>query len=112
MRVRPWLAMYGLAQCLLIAPSVAGEFEDGFAASKGGDCPVALKFWRPLAKQGHVAAEYNLAIMYVRCQGVPQNDAEAVKWYRRAAGRSYAPAQLALGISYDEGRGVPQSLSK
>ena len=112
MRVRSWLAIYALAQCLLIAPSVAGEFEDGLSAWKGGDYAAALRLWRPLADQDHAAAEYNLALMYANGQGVPQDDAEAIKWYRRAAGHGYAPAQLAIGVSYDEGRGLPQSHSK
>lgn len=111
MRIGSWLAIHGLAQCLLITSSLAGEFEDGLAAWKAGDYPVALKLLMPLAKQDHMVAEYHLAVMYARGLGVPRDDAEAVNWYRRAAGRGYAPAQLALGISHDQGRGVPQSLS-
>ena len=33
---------------------------------------------------GDAIAQYDLALMYARGRGVPQDDAEAVKWLRRA----------------------------
>jgi hypothetical protein len=48
--------------------------------------------------------------MYLKGQGVPQDDAEAVKWFRRAAELGNAPAQYSLGSMYEKGRGVPQDL--
>ena len=42
------------------------------------------------------------------CEGVPQDDAEAVKWYRLAAEQGNASAQYNLGVGYANGEGVPQ----
>ena len=58
--------------------------------------------------QGDAIAQYDLALMYVRGRGVPQDDAEAVKWPRRAAAQGDADVQHILGFVYHEGQGVPQ----
>jgi TPR repeat protein len=78
MRVKSWLPVCGLALCLLIEPSIAGQFEDGLAAQKAGDYPTALRIWKQLAEESNVAAQFNLAALYAKGQGVPQNDAEAL----------------------------------
>jgi len=64
------------------------------------------------AEQGHAQAQYNLALMYYRGQGVPQDDAEAVKWFRVAAEQGEATAQFNLGFMYLKGQGVPQDYAK
>ncbi len=55
----------------------AGPFEDGQAAYSRGDYATAMRMWRPLAEQGHVAAQHNLGFLYGTGRGVPQDDAEA-----------------------------------
>ncbi len=92
---------------VLAAPAWAGLLE-GMVAFKRGDYATALRELRPLAVQGHAGAQYNLGVMYVNGQGVPQDDAEAVKWYRKAAAQDHATAQFNLGFMYDDGQGVPQ----
>ena len=72
-----------------------------------GDYARALRLWRPLAEQGHAAAQANLGSMYRNGEGVPQDDAEAVNWYRKAAEQGFAQAQNNLGFMYDNGTGVP-----
>ena len=64
---------------------------------------------KALAEQGDVDAQYNLALMYRKGEGVPENDAEAVKWYRKAADQGYAKAQYNLGFMYANGDGVPEN---
>ncbi len=86
----------------------AEPFEDGVAAYRRGDYAAALKFWRPLAEQGHAEAQYNLGIVYYKGRGVPQDDAEAVTWYRKAAEQGYASAQFTLGLMYGSGKVVPK----
>lgn len=112
MQVRAWLTIVGLACFLFMAPASAGDFEEGLAAWKAGNYTAALKIWTPLAEQDHAAAEYYLALMHAKGQGVTRDDSKAIQWYRRAASHRYTPAQLAIAVSYDEGRGVPQSPSK
>ncbi len=84
------------------------DFERGFAAHEKGDYATALREWTPLAEQGDVDAQYNLALMYAKGQGVPQDYTVALKWYRLSAEQGNAKAQNNLGVMYGEGRGVPQ----
>jgi TPR repeat protein len=92
---------------LLASPAGAG-FDEGVAAYNRKDYAAALREFLPLARQGHVAAQYNMGVMHESGQGVPQDHAEAVKWYRLAAERGHARAQFNLGGMYMHGWGVPQ----
>ena len=91
------------------APVAAGPLEDGTAAYDGGDYATALRLLRPLANQGNADAQIKLGLMYLRGDGVPQNDGEALKWYRLAADQGNAYAQANLGLMYHVGQGVPQN---
>ena len=73
------------------------------------DLKKALKWLKLGAEQGDAAAQYNLAGMYGRGDGVPQDFKEAVKWYRPAAEQGLPEAQLNLGGMYYEGDGVSQN---
>ena len=56
---------------------------------------------RRLAEQGHVGAQYVLAVRYDNGEeGVPQNYPEAIKWYRKAAEQGDSEAQHDLGMLY------------
>jgi TPR repeat protein len=46
--------------------------------------------------------------MFLRGEGVPQNDKEGVRWARLAAEQGDAESQSALGSAYALGEGVPQ----
>jgi len=96
----------------LVAPVLAGPFEEGDAAYNRGDYATALRLWLPLAEEGQVNSQYNVGLIYAKGEGVPQDYAEAVKWYRKAAGQGDADAQFNLGIIYDQGKGVPQDYEK
>ncbi len=61
-----------------------------------------------LAEQGNANAQYDLAGIYKRGEGVPQDYAEAVRWYRLAAEQGHANAQFSMGVRYITGEGVPQ----
>ncbi len=91
----------------LAAPAWAG-FDEGVAAYERGDYETALREFRVLAEQGDASAQYNLALMYAKGLGVPQDYAEAARWYRRAAEQGYFVAQNSLGVMYDNGYGVHQ----
>ena len=49
--------------------------------------------------------QFNLALMYEKGIGVPQDEKEAVVWYRRSAEQGFANAQFNLGVLYENGRG-------
>ena len=90
-----------------VAAPALSQFDQGVAAYSRGDFTTALRLWRPLADQGNAAAQYNLALMYAKGQGVPQDYAAAVSWYRKAADQGNAAAQGNLGFMYSNGQGVP-----
>ena len=108
--------MKALIASLLVALSVnmamAGDFEDGLAASQGQDFATALKIWKPLAAQGNARAQHNLGFMYERGEGVPQDYAEAARWYKLAVAQGVARSQVNLGLLYFEGQGVRQDYSE
>ena len=61
------------------------DFTEGLAAYDGGDYAAAFAEWRPLAHNGHAAAQIALADLYMQGYGVPRNPAMAVHWYHQAA---------------------------
>ena len=110
----------------LSAPAWAG-YREGMAAYNRGDFATALREWRPLATQGHAAAQVSLGTMYAFGRGVPKDHAEAVRWYRmaaeqgnaeavrwlrRAAEQGNAAAQANLGRMYANGQGVPKDYAE
>ena len=92
----------------LSGTAYAQDFQKGLAAYKAGDYATALQEWRPFAELGDVSAQYNLAQMYRKGQGVIQDYKEAVKCWRKAADQGHAKAQTNLGYQYDNGQGVLQ----
>ena len=112
MKPKSFFTVFGLALLLLSEPSMAGSYEDGYAAYGRGDYATAFKNWKSLADQGSQSAQYGLGELYSLGQGVSRDDREAAKWYERAAASGYVLAQSQLGAMYDKGRGLPQSLSK
>lgn len=83
-------------------------FEGGEAAYVRDDYSNALREFLPLAKTGHLGAQFYLGHMYAHGQGVLQDYGEALKWYRMAAEEGLPDAQVNLGYMYDAGKGVPQ----
>src|SRR6266481_492064 len=90
------------------APVAAGTFEDAVDALARGDYAKTLRLIRPLANDGDAAAQYNLGLLYMAGQGVPQDYSDAMIWFQRAAEQGHSVAKLYLGVMYAEGRGVPQ----
>ena len=79
-------------------PANAGPYEDGEAAYEREDYATALKFWRPLAELGHAKAMFNLALMHVKGDGVPQDYVSAQMWFNIAAALGNEKAQKAQNM--------------
>ena len=94
------------------APSFGQSFSAGTEAYNRGDHAAAAREFRPLAEQGDATAKSNLALMYLRGEGVPRNYSKAVKWYRMAAEQGLAKPQYNLGVMYQNSRGVRQDYVK
>ena len=84
------------------------NYQKGLDAYDNGNFATALREWRPLAEQGIADAQFYLGQMYLKGEGVPQNDKTAIKWYTLAAKQGDAFAQYNLGQMYRKGEGVPQ----
>jgi len=64
------------------------------------------KLLESASQLGHPHAQYNLAVMYQKGDGVEQNLDKAFYWYEKAANSNLAIAQYNLGMMYFEGRVV------
>lgn len=106
------MIMCGLALCLVLQPAMAGPLEDGQAAFERKDYATAMKFWRPLADGGDVLAQLGLGAMYLKGEGVDQDNTEAAKWLLLSADQGNEFAQVSLGKLYEGGRGVPQDFAQ
>jgi TPR repeat protein len=82
------------------------------SAYERGDYETAYKEFKTFAEQGSPHAQSCLGVMYVKGQGVPQDDAEALKWFHRAANQGVATAQYNLGLMYANGQGVAQGYAE
>ncbi|MBE0700143.1 MAG: sel1 repeat family protein, partial [Acholeplasmataceae bacterium] len=64
------------------------------------------------ALQNHPHAQYNLAVMYQKGDGVPRDHQKAFYWYEKAAELKLAIAQYNLGMLYFQGSVVEKNEEK
>ena len=67
---------------------------------------------RKAAEQGNAGAQNKLGFMYMRGEGLPEDDAQAVSWFRKAAEQGDVEAQHNLGGMYAMGIGVPEDYAQ
>lgn len=100
-----------LALCVNMASGAAmADFAKAGAAITQGDYDTAFKEFKPLAEQGNVRAQYNIALMYDSGLGADLDYDEAAKWYRMAAEQGLPDAQHNLAVIYAGGKNIPQDL--
>ena len=68
-----------------VGMSASADFQKGLTAAQNGDFATALREWKPLAEQGNAGAQYNLGLMYVKGEGVIQDNVYAHLWGNIAA---------------------------
>lgn len=83
-------ALYHLAMILIRQPD--------------NDLEVVAKLLEQAAAQDHPNAQYNLAVMYQKGDGVEKSAQKAFFWYEKAANQGLAIAQYNLGMIYFEGK--------
>ena len=66
---------------------------------------TSFQLYQPKANQGDADAQFNLALLYNRGVGTPQDTKQAVYWYTKAAEQGHANAQYKLGRLYMYGYG-------
>jgi TPR repeat protein len=103
------------ALCIwLLAPQhlSAQDFDEAVAAAKRGDHAAAYQIWSVLAEGGDPAAQFNIAMMYVRGEGVERDLQQAANWFRKSAEQGRVDAQARLGALYAHGQGVQQDFGE
>jgi localization factor PodJL len=89
----------------------AATFELGQRNLVGADRTLGVTLIRRAANQGFPPAQYRLAKMHERGEGVPRDIAEARRWTERAAAAGNRAAMHDLGVYYANGEGVQASMS-
>lgn len=108
----------GCILTLLIAltqPVAAGdhpELSEADEAYSAERYEQAAALYRRDAELGKVAAQINLAFLYLDGLGLKQDFREAASWFRRAAEQGNAEAQQNLGLLLQEGRGIGQDYTE
>jgi localization factor PodJL len=109
---RPVLASAGKAVRLAPRDSAAGNPATltllGLRALDGSggtavNLPDAVRLLTEAAQKGQAVAQYRLATLYERGQGVAPNPALAARWYQMAAARGNRKAMHNLAVSYANG---------
>lgn len=72
----------------------------------------AAKWIMLVAEKGDATAQYQIAEMYEKGEGVPKSAKKAARWYRKVALKGYVDAQYKLGEMYENGQGVSKNLKE
>lgn len=97
---------------LIATPLVADQFTAAMDAAQQGRFGAAAAGFHSLAAEGDAHAAYNLGLLFVSGQGVPQNMASAAYWAWRARLAGLADAQdLLVQIMPQLDHGQRQSLA-
>ncbi|MBI0416823.1 MAG: sel1 repeat family protein, partial [Nitrosospira sp.] len=92
----------------MIGEVLADPLFDAQQAYLAGDYAKAKEIILPLAEEGNVLAQYNLAVIHISTPDSIKNYQEAMKWFHLASLQGDADAQVWLGVMYDQGQGVIQ----
>ncbi len=99
------------AVCLGMMLPVQADYEAGVTAYYRQDYETAFREFKTVAAAGDENAQYNVGLMYLKGQGVPENPEEASRWFHHAAMQGQVDAQSFLGALYADGQGVHQDYS-
>lgn len=108
---------YSLLLCALLLPviAVAGSPPPrlpGWSSYQSGDYAAAFAMFKAGAERGDRVAQYDLAMLYWRGEGVPRNRELALKWLQKAVDAQLSSAQFVLGQVYESGDGLPRDLQQ
>lgn len=88
------------------------NFSQAQTAFENQDYAYSARLLIPLAKNGHVQAQYLVATQYDLGLGVKRNEFLSFYWYKKAAKAGVGIAQHNLAVAYAQGNGVDADLSK
>jgi TPR repeat protein len=56
------------------------------------DYDKAVPLFRMAVEQGNAGGQFNLGLLYLNGQGLPQDDGQAAQWFRKAAAQGFTAA--------------------
>ena len=65
-----------------------------------------FKFAKKAAKRGNARAQFDLAMMYHKGEGVSKNEQLAFNYFHKAARNNSVEAKFQMGLNFAQGRGV------
>ena len=87
--------------CLVLTGPACSRFDESVTAYEHGDYATASQEWQRLARLGYPPAMYNLGVMYLEGNGVPQDNIQAYRWLNLASSRGYRNALKARQLAAD-----------
>ena len=103
------MLLLGVVLSTLSLHAQADDFSDGVALYEAQNFPAAAAAFRKAADQGKPDAQFNLGLMYLNGEGVPQNYVEAKALFEKAAQQNNVRAQVNLARMYAKAKGVAPS---
>lgn len=94
--MRPKHLALTLCLALLTLPVSAADYALGLVAFERGDVATARREFSALAEEGHPAAQYSLAMLYLKSD--PPEYARAIPWLEKSARRGLPESQYMLGM--------------
>lgn len=82
------------------------DFENGLLYYSRQNYESAFQSWESAAHLGHSSAQYNLAFLYAKGLGTPENKVKAFEWFLKSALQGLASAQYITGLNYLNGYGT------
>jgi uncharacterized protein len=107
-----WLGAARFAAAVVAPGAVRADFDGGFAAFLDDEYAAAYTEWLPAAEGGHVEAQFGLAMLHFKGQGVDLNLTQAAHWFGLAAEQGSMRARTQLGGMYARGGGVEADRTK
>ena len=103
-------AQYNLGVCFANGDGVPNDDQQALdwytKAAEQGHPEARFNILKRSAKQGSLASQYALGVLYEKGQGVTQNPDNAIAWYRQAAEAGHPDAQFEIGRRYFNGDGL------
>jgi TPR repeat protein len=97
----------------VLLPAIAqADLVSAHRAFESGNYKSAFTQLQPLAAQGNIEAQSNLAWLYRNGAGTQRDDAKALHWYLLAAEQGDAYAQYNYAQMCEQGLGIEQSYEK
>jgi len=100
-------SMLFLLLALSVPVAVYADYDLGLVAFDRGDFPTAEREFSPLARNGNPAAQYSLAMLYLKT--TPPQYGRAIPWLEKSAGAGLPEAQYMLGMLSLYGVGMTQN---